>query len=77
MPRFYFNIFDGKAEWSDDEGTLHDDLPAAREEAIETLTNMSREVFPPAISKLVWADILDEDRATLERVEIELSVRKP
>jgi hypothetical protein len=46
MPRFFFDIFDGAKLWADTEGTEHANLAAARHEAVDTITSMSRETFP-------------------------------
>ena len=46
MPLFSFDVFDGEELWTDTEGTEHIDLAAARHEAVDTITSMSRERFP-------------------------------
>jgi len=44
--RLFFDVFDGEKLWTDTEGTDHADMSAARHEAIDTITSMSRETFP-------------------------------
>jgi hypothetical protein len=73
MPRFFFDIFDGEKLWVDDEGSAHNDLAAARHEAVDTLTSIGREVFPHGRANSLSIDIRTEDREAVERVVVTLS----
>ena len=77
MPRFFFDIFDGESLWVDDEGTEHATLDAARREAVETLTQISRESFAPGKAVLISIDIRPEQGVAVERVTIALAFPKP
>jgi hypothetical protein len=75
MPRFYFDIFDGERLWTDDEGSDHADLDAARHEPIDTLTNMSRETFPLNGPSSLSVDIRPDGRPPVIRIVITLSLQ--
>lgn len=76
MPRFYFDVFDGDKNWPDPEGTEHVNLAAARHEAVDTLTNMSREIFPLDGATSLSIDIRPESGPAIERVLITLSFQR-
>ena len=73
MSRFYFDIFDGDRLWTDDEGTEHATLEAARREAVETITSMAHESFPLDGPSSVSVDIRPETGGAVERVIVTLS----
>jgi hypothetical protein len=76
MRRFFFDVFDGEKLWADSEGTEHADLAAARHEAVDTITSMSREVFPLDGASSISIDIRGGDGAAIERVIVTLSFQK-
>jgi hypothetical protein len=76
MPRFFFDVFDGEKLWADTEGTDHADISAARHEAIDTITSMSRETFPLNGASSVSIEIRLEDGLPVERVMVTLSFEK-
>lgn len=73
MPMFFFDVFDGEELWTDTEGTEHIDLAAARHEAVDTITSMSRETFPLNGPNSLSIDIRTEDGRSVERVTVTLS----
>jgi hypothetical protein len=76
MPQFFFDVFDGERVWTDEEGTEHPDLTAARQEAVDTITGISREVFPLNGAGSLSVDIRADDGAAVERVIVTLSFQK-
>ena len=76
MPRFFFDVFDGEKLWADTEGTEHDDVAAARHEAVDTITSISRETFPQSGPGSISIDIRPEDGPAVERLIVSLSVHK-
>ena len=75
MPLFFFDVFDGQEFWTDTEGTEHADLAAARLEAVDTITGMSRETFPLNGASALSIDIRTEDGLARERVTVTLSFK--
>ncbi len=72
MPLFFFDVFDGEELWTDTEGTEHEDLAAARLEAVDTIASMSRETFPLSGAGSLSIDIRTEDGRAVERVTVTL-----
>ncbi|MER8549985.1 MULTISPECIES: hypothetical protein [unclassified Mesorhizobium] len=46
MPRYFFDSDEDGIVYSDDQGTLYDDLPLVRKEALRTLAEMARDGLP-------------------------------
>lgn len=76
MLLFFFDIFDGKQLWTDSEGSEHETLDAARREAVDTLAQMSREIFPRVGPTSMSVDIRPGGDPAIERIIVTLSVQK-
>ena len=76
MPRFYFDIDDGQGLVRDSEGSEHQDLEAAQHEAVETLTQMGRELFPGTGDHELSIEIRGEEGIALMRTRLTLSARR-
>ena len=73
MSRFFFHIDDGTGEVVDSEGSEHDDLAAAQKEAIDTLTQMGREIFPANGDHELTIEIRDESGKALIRTALRMT----
>ncbi|MET0530451.1 MAG: hypothetical protein ABW003_19300 [Microvirga sp.] len=76
MPRFYFDIDDGTGLILDSEGSEHVGLEDAQHEAIETLTQMGREIFPVSSDLELTIQIRGEGGKALMQTWLTLSARR-
>jgi len=74
MPRYFFDIDDGKAAMRDSEGSDLPDAASAQHEAIETLTQMARDSFSSTGGAAFSIVIRDEDDLVLRRLRLALSI---
>jgi hypothetical protein len=73
MSRFFFDIDDGSGVLADTEGSEHSDLRDAQREAIDTLTQMGREIFPTNADRELTIEIRDENGRVLMRTALKMT----
>lgn len=74
MPRYYFDLRNEEGWLSDPEGSEHRDLGAARHEAIDTLVQMAREIFPDRDRQGLEIAVRGEDGKVLLLASLRLNV---
>ena len=73
MPVFFFDIDDGTGVVLDNEGSLHDDLSAAHREAVDTLSQIGRDVLTSKGDTEITVEIRDEAGNALMRTSLKLT----
>jgi hypothetical protein len=77
MPRFFFDIHDGKAFMPDCEGLDLDDLEAAKGEAKKTLPEIVKDEMPNGDRRDFTVDVKDVAGQIVWRVTLSLVVESP
>lgn len=73
MPRFYFDIHDENGLISDEEGTELPDMDAARIEAVNSLSDITRDAAIKRRLQPLAIEVLDENRRPVFRAAVEFS----
>jgi hypothetical protein len=77
MPRFFFDIQDGKAFTPDREGLDLDSLEAAKDEAKKTLPDIVKEEMPDGDRRDFTVDVKDVAGRIVWRITLSLVVESP
>jgi hypothetical protein len=77
MPRFFFDIHDGKAFMPDCEGLDLDDLEAAKGEAKKTLPEIVKDELPDRDRRDFTVDLKDVAGQIVWRITLSLVVESP
>jgi hypothetical protein len=77
MPRFFFDIHDGKAFTPDREGLELDSLEAAKDEAKKTLPDIVKEEMPDGNRRDFTVDVKDVAGRIVWRITLSLVVESP
>jgi hypothetical protein len=77
MPRFFFDIHDGKAFMPDREGLDLEDLEAAKAEAKKTLPEIVKDEMPDGDRRDFTVDVKDAAGQLVWRVTLSLVVESP
>ena len=73
MPRFFYDVDDGSAQFTDSEGTEHPTSQVAMNEAIDVLLSMARDRLPDGLHRELAATMRDERGAALFEAKLSFS----
>ncbi len=74
MPRFYFDVREGRRFSSDDEGLDFPSLEAAEQEAIEAAADIGRDRLPRGDTREVTVEVCNDRRQRVLTVRVSLEI---